>query len=143
MTQEYIEPTRQSRIGLLLVGLSAFSLAIVLFLFGPTFFEAPATYPVCEALDHYRGMMQKGSLFLILPGLWLCFYASRILRSGQSPAPGAWVIHRAAIQTGPEVTQHGYFLLMLGLLIAVSPSYFWSDFSQFEKTSVALVCTDN
>jgi hypothetical protein len=143
LTQEYIEPTRQSRIGLSLVGLTAIGVAFGLIYFGPTYFQPPSSHSVCEALDHYRGMMQKGSLFLIIPGLWLCYYASRLLRTGQSPAPGAWVIHRAVIKTGPEVTQSGYFLLLLGMLIAASPSFFWSDFSQFEKENVALVCNGN
>lgn len=142
LTQEYIEPTRQSRIGLTLVSLTTIGIAFVLFHFGPTFFQAPPSLSVCEVLDHYRHMMQKGSLFLIIPGLWMCFYASKILRSGQSPPPGAWVLHRAAIKKGPHVTRVGYFLLTLGILVSVSPAYFWSDFSQFEKSKIDLVCTD-
>lgn len=141
MTQQYIEPTRQSRIGLLLVGLAAISIALVLFHFGPTFFQPPSSLSACEDIVHYRDMMQKASLFLLVPGLWLCFYASRILRSGQSPAPGAWVLHRAAVKTGPQVTRAGYLLLALGIVVAVSPVYFWSDLSQFEKEKVSLFCT--
>ena len=141
LNQEYIEPTRQSRIGLALVGLAAVCLAVLLFLFGPGYFQAPPSLTVCEVLDHYRGMMQKGSLLLIIPGLWLCYYAGRILRSGQSPAPGAWVLHRTAVKTGPHVTRVGYFILALGVLVAVSPAYFWSDISQFEQSKVDIFCT--
>jgi len=141
LTQEYIEPTHQSQIGLTLVGLTAVCIAFVLFHFGPAFFQPPPTNSVCETLAHYRGMMQKGSLLLILPGLWLCFYAGRILRSGQSPAPGAWVLHRAVIKTGPHVTRVGIFLIALGIIVAVSPMYFWSDYSQFHKGSIDLACT--
>lgn len=142
MTQEYIEPTRRSRIGLSLVGLAALSIALVLFYYGPTFFQPPSSLSVCDNLNHYRSMMQKSSLFLILPGIWLCFYAGRILRSGQSPAPGAWVLHRAAVKTGPKVIREGYLLLALGILIAVSPAYFWSDLSEPEREKVALFCSD-
>jgi hypothetical protein len=140
---EYLEPMPQSRLGIGIAILAALLIGAALYHFSPPALSRLSAMPsLCEQLAGYRRWMQLFSAALPIPGLWLALYGRRILRSGQSPPPDAWVLHRVRIKRGPHVTRVGIALLVLGIAVTFVPLYFWTDQSRLDRASVAQVCEE-
>jgi hypothetical protein len=140
---EYMESTPGIRLAMASVLAVGIVVAWLIYAFAPLVMAPLAALPtLCEELAGYRALMQWFSLVLPVPGLWLVLYGSRILESGQSPPPGAWVLHRTLVKRGPHVTRVAVALAAVGLLVSLVPLYFWSDQSRHERTSIAEVCIE-
>jgi hypothetical protein len=140
---EYMDATPRGRLAMASVIAATVAVAWLMYAFTPTVMAPLAALPeLCEELAGYRALMQRFSIVLPVPGLWLVLYGSRILKSGQSPPPGAWVLHRTLVKRGPHVTRVAVALAAVGLLVSMVPLYFWSDYSRLQTASVAQVCVE-
>ncbi len=112
-----------------------------MFLLSPLLMAPLAATPsLCDELAGYRRLVQTISLTLPVPGLWLAFYGRRILKSGQSPPPDAWVLHRVLVKRGAHVTRVGVMLVAVGVAITLLPAYFWYGRGPVEGHEVGRIC---
>jgi hypothetical protein len=140
---EYLEPTRIGQLAMASVILAGLATLVMLYLLAPSVMGPMQSLPtLCAELDAYRRLIQKLSLALPIPGVWLALYGRRILKSGQSPPPGAWVLHRTLVKGGAHVKRVGWAIVAIGIVISVMPLYFWSEQSRQQRAAVAEVCEE-
>lgn len=141
MNEQYLEPTRRGRIAVLSVIAVAALVSILVYCVAPLLM-APlsATPSLCDELAGYRRLMQWISLLLVAPGIWLALYGRRILKSGQSPPPDAWVLHRVLVKRGAHVTRVGVLLVVIGVVVTLLPAYVWHERAPAPGTAVGQVC---
>jgi hypothetical protein len=141
MTNEYLEPSRNGWLAVTSVLVVGAAALLALHHFSPAVMDPLSAMPsVCDELAGYRRLTQMGSLLLLAPGLWLTLYGVRILRSGQSPPPDAWVLHRVLVKRGAHVKRVGILLIATGVLVCLLPAYFWSDVSRLGRAEVGQLC---
>lgn len=124
MTEEFLEAFPRSRRGLILLLVSVVALAAtVQFWLGPALFAHIESLPVCAQRPWWQALLIGTVGLLPVIALWSVGQARRILRSGQVPPPGTWVLRRTPIRRGAIARRRAYLLLAYAALTLAVTGY--------------------
>lgn len=120
MSEEFIEPTRQSRRNLLLV----YAALVIGFVFlqswaMPAFFDYGKSLPPCDQVIVLIKAIIATLLFPVAIGIWGVFHARKLIELKQFPLPGTWVFRRKLIKRGRAIRYRAYALLVLSVVLIV------------------------
>jgi hypothetical protein len=126
MSDEFIEPTRESRRNLLLLAVVGIVVGVSLqFWLKPVFLEHMSSLPLCDRLKWLRACLLGVIATPPLLAFWSIPHAIKLLKLDQSPLPGTWVFQRTPIRRGRVVRLKAYFLLVLSLATLAFPLVGW------------------
>jgi hypothetical protein len=144
MSNEFIEPTRESRRNLLLL----IAIGIVVgtsfkFWLMPALFAHINSLPLCDRLRWLRACLLGAISTPPLFALWAIPHAIRLLKLNQSPLPGTWVFQRTSIQRGRVVRLRAYFLLVTSVAACAFPVFGLHLLQSTPFSASPNSCTDN
>lgn len=125
---EFAEPTRSSRIKALL---AFFFAGMVWLFFGPAWralIQPRMDLPVCEALPWIRGAAAFYLVSFLLVAALCARFSYLILRSGQVPVPGAWLLFRRRIRRGWSAKLDGMAAGAMALFFIGLVAWLWVFF---------------
>ena len=121
MNERFLQPTAQTRTKVLAAAALWLALAVAMEIWWTPFMTYVSALPVCAGLPYLRSISMA---FAVLFGLasYACLRSGvRILRTGESPVPTAWVLFRTRIKTGWRAKADGLAMLTVAVLLAASP----------------------
>jgi hypothetical protein len=122
MSDEFIEPTPESRRNLLLLFFAALVVAGALkFWLMPALFSHIAGLPRCEQLRWLRGVLLVAIATPAIFGMWAIPQSLRLFKLNQSPLPGTWVWRRTPVRRGRAVRLRAAYVLVVGLAALAFP----------------------
>jgi hypothetical protein len=144
MQSDYIEPSQAARLrAAWLIGLAVLAASILQFLVAPRFFAFLDALPICEHLPWVQALLLGLMGVMALVGAWGVWLAHGILRSGQWPAPGAWVLRRTRIRRGVTAKLRAYGLLAVSGLSLSVPLVSWHSLGRAGFLQVPPQCAPN
>lgn len=126
MSDEFVEPTRDGRRHLLwLLMLGILAGALLQFWLKPAFLSYVKSLPSCEQFKWLRIWLVSALCSPGLLALWGIVHSIRLLKSKQSPLPGAWVWRRTPVKRGEVVRLRAFALLFLSAVAIAVPVVGW------------------
>jgi len=141
---DYVEPSQAARLrAMWLVGFAVLATSILQFLVAPSFFAFLNSLPICERFPWLQALLLGLMGVMALVGTWGVWLAHGILRSGQWPAPGAWVLRRTRIRRGVAAKLRAYGLLAVSGLSLSVPLLSWHFLGRADFLHVPPQCAPN
>jgi hypothetical protein len=126
VSEEFIEPTRQSRRNLLvLCGGGVVIGALLRFKLVPAVSSYISSLPECQQLPWVYAILASALCVPSVTAIWAVWYARRLLTLKQFPPPGTWVFRRTRIRRGATVRWQAFLLIAWSIACAPFPVYGW------------------
>ena len=121
MNERFLNPTPATRWKLLAACASGLVVLLAMEIWWNPFMSYVEALPVCEGLPYHRGIFIAFTLGFAFASFSSLRAGRLILRAGESPFPGAWVLFRTRIKTGIRAKIDGYAMLAIAVLLAAAP----------------------
>jgi hypothetical protein len=109
--KEYIEPTPSVRRGLLLALILALAPAGVFFAFWPEIQAHLRAQSACELIAWLQVLNYSTAALAGAAAGTFAWSGAKVLRHGQAPAPGSWVLRRTRVLRGSAARRRAWVLL--------------------------------